>query len=152
MTKLYEVWWNEQGASSLRASFRLLGDALRYVSHWDRAGDARLHTPDGDWVPAATYDLPRERSSEAPPRAPSGSSEQETPHPPLAAQVVETLRADSGRIVREVIRRTGLRQADVVERVVLETMKVLVEMGRSAKDGSRSAPTGHEARRQGSDP
>lgn len=133
MTKLYEVWWSEQGESSLRASFRLLGDALRYVSHWDRAGDARLRTPAGDWVPAATYDFPRERGSEAPPPASPGHSEHEAPRTPLAAGALESLRTDAGMIVREVIRRTGLRQADVVERVVLETLKVLVDRGRSAK-------------------
>ncbi len=143
---LYEVWWSEEGASGLRASFRLLGDALRYVSHRDRAGDARLRTPDGDWVPCAAYDMPRERGSEAPPDASSGQPEPEAPLPPLVAQVVESLRAEAGTIVREVIRRTGLRQADVVERVVLETLKVLAEMGRGAKERARSAPTNDEAR------
>lgn len=152
MNGLYEVWWSEEGASGLRASFRLLGDALRYVSHQDRAGDARLRTPAGDWVPCATYDMPRERGSEAPPDASSGQSEPEAPLPPLAAQAVESLRAEAGTIVREVIRRTGLRQADVVERVVLETLKVLAEMGRRAKGRARSAPTNDEARPRASDP
>lgn len=152
MTRLYEVWWTEDGAAGLRASFRLLGDALRYVAHWGRADDARLRTPDGDWVPCTAYDMPRDRGSEAPALVLSAPPEQQTTHASLDAGALESLRADAGMIVREVIRRTGLRQADIVERVVMETLKVLVERGRSAKARTTSAPTSDEARRRGGDP
>ena len=55
-SELHEVWWSDQGNLALRARFRLLPDALRFIWGNHRQEAAWVKLKDGRWVHAQSFD------------------------------------------------------------------------------------------------
>ncbi len=59
---LHEVWWADGGKLVLRARFRLLSDALRFVWGNAKSDSAWLRLKDGQWKAACSLEALRDRA------------------------------------------------------------------------------------------
>jgi hypothetical protein len=119
---MYEVWWSEAEEDRVRAKFRTLGDALRFVWRYGHEQDARLRLPDGLCKNASVFDA---SLRDVMPHAARERPESQDRPGALPVPPVMSLKT---QVAAEVTRRLGAQHSRLVERAVAATIDVLLEL------------------------